>query len=76
MTLWIFINEKIDLSTCIEHLSEREQYIISRRFFYGNTLQEIGDDLDLTRERVRKIEYEALKKIKKELSYKEEHYWA
>jgi len=72
----LFINEKIDLSTCIEHLSEREQYIISRRFFYGNTLQEIGDDLDLTRERVRKIEYEALKKMKKELSYKEEHYWA
>jgi RNA polymerase primary sigma factor len=72
----IYLNEKIDLKTCIEHLNDREQYIIKRRFFYGNTLQEIGDDLSLTRERVRKIEFEALKKIKKELATKKYYFLA
>lgn len=72
----IYLNEKIDLKNCIEHLDDREQYIIRRRFFYGNTLQEIGNDLDLTRERVRKIEFEALKKIRKELDNKKEYYLA
>jgi DNA-directed RNA polymerase sigma subunit (sigma70/sigma32) len=32
------------------------------------TLQEIGDTLNLSRERVRQIESEALKKLKKEMS--------
>lgn len=72
----IYLNEKIDLRTCIEHLNDREQYIIKRRFFYGNTLQEIGEDLDLTRERVRKIEFEALKKIRKELETQKNYFLA
>lgn len=72
----IYLNEKIDLRTCIEHLNDREQYIIKRRFFYGNTLQEIGDDLDLTRERVRKIEFDALKKIRKELETQKNYFLA
>lgn len=65
-----YLNEKIDLKECISHLDDREQYIIKKRFYYGNTLQEIGNDLDLTRERVRKIEFNALRKIKKELSFR------
>jgi len=32
------------------------------------TLQEIGDHLSLSRERVRQIESEALRKLKKEMS--------
>ncbi len=66
----VYLNEKIDLDNCISHLNEREQFIIKKRFYFGATLQEIGDELSLTRERVRKIEFGALNKIKKELSFK------
>ncbi len=65
-----YLNEKIDLDNCISHLSKREQYIIKKRFYFGATLQEIGNDLSLTKERIRKIEFRALGKIKKELSFK------
>lgn len=52
---------------CMEALSEREAEIMSRRFglYTGTplTLDAIGKRLGLTRERVRQIEAEALKKL-------------
>ena len=51
-----------------EKLSEKEREILKLRFgFYGNTktLEEIGQEYDLSRERIRQIERLALKKLLK-----------
>ncbi len=60
-------------------LDEREQYIIRQHFGVPattirrktKTLRQIGDDLGITRERVRQIELEALRKLRQRLSDEE-----
>jgi RNA polymerase sigma-32 factor len=54
----------------MKRLSEKEMYVIKNRIMADEplTLQEIGNYLHLSRERVRQIEGEALKKLKKEMS--------
>ena len=50
------------------NLDERELDVIKRRFgFYGKmqTLEEIGRDYGLTRERIRQIENRSLKKLRR-----------
>jgi len=62
-----------------DNLTEREQYIILNRFgLVGSpirketkTLQQIGDELDLSKERVRQIELLALQKLRQSLSIEE-----
>ncbi|MDP2676719.1 MAG: sigma-70 family RNA polymerase sigma factor [bacterium] len=56
------------LSGALEILSTRERYIVTQRFgLYeeAKTLDEIGNQFSLTRERIRQIEKEALRKIAK-----------
>jgi len=55
-------------------LNERESYIIKNRIIVDNplTLQEIGDQLHITRERVRQLEKQALKKLQLALPYRGE----
>ena len=53
----------------MKRLNEKEAFIIKNRIMAESplTLQEIGDHLRLSRERVRQIESEALKKLRKEM---------
>jgi len=48
---------------------ERTQKIMRRRFVDDLTLEEIGDEVGLTRERVRQIVYETLKTLRKRLDW-------
>jgi RNA polymerase primary sigma factor len=55
------------LRSLIATLSDRERTVLDRRFGLstrdGETLQEVGDDFGVTRERIRQIEDKALKKL-------------
>jgi RNA polymerase sigma-32 factor len=59
-----------EIEKAMKRLNEKEIYVIKNRIMSDSplTLQEIGDHLALSRERVRQIESEALKKLKKEIS--------
>jgi RNA polymerase sigma-32 factor len=59
-----------EIQNALNRLNEKEAYVIKNRVMADSplTLQEIGDHLKLSRERVRQIESEALKKLKKEMS--------
>jgi RNA polymerase primary sigma factor len=58
----------------VANLSPREQKILEMRFGLtdgvAHTLEEVGQEFDVTRERIRQIEAKALEKIKKDASIK------
>jgi RNA polymerase sigma-32 factor len=60
-----------DIAGALSNLNERESYIIQHRVMADNpeTLQEIGDRYNITRERARQIEKQALKKVQLALPY-------
>ena len=49
----------------LELLTPREYEVIYRRFYEGRTLEEVGQFIYVTRERVRQIEYKALHKLER-----------
>jgi RNA polymerase sigma-32 factor len=59
----------------LSKLNEKERFIIEKRILEENpmTLQEIGDLLQITRERVRQIEARALKKLKDIISSQQQN---
>ncbi len=59
-----------EVQHAMKRLNEKEVYVIKNRIMADEplTLQQIGDHLKLSRERVRQIESEALKKLKREFS--------
>jgi RNA polymerase sigma-32 factor len=61
--------QKDEVSKALAKLNERERYIITQRIMRDKplTLQEIGDTLKLSRERIRQIEKEALTKLRREM---------
>ena len=62
---------KRDIAGALANLNERESYIIHNRVMADDpqTLQEIGDKYNITRERARQIEKQALKKVQLALPY-------
>jgi RNA polymerase primary sigma factor len=57
-----------EVKRALSSLSDREQRVLSLRYGLGTdreyTLEEIGRDLSVTRERVRQIEHRALQKLR------------
>jgi RNA polymerase nonessential primary-like sigma factor len=57
-----------NLSFWLEELSEKQREVIARRFglrgYEASTLEQVGKEIGLTRERVRQIQVEALKRMR------------
>jgi len=68
---------KEQLAKILRTLSEREQKIIKMRFGIGggksHTLEEVGAEFSVTRERIRQIEAKALSKLRKNKDTKKLH---
>ena len=62
---WI---ETLSLSDAMNHLSERENFIIQLRFFEGKTQMEVADEIHISQAQVSRLEKSALKSIRKYLS--------
>lgn len=52
------------LTKQLSTLAPREEYVVRRRFFGDDQLEEIAEDMGVTRERVRQIEGKALRKLR------------
>ena len=61
-------NLKNQVSTVLETLTQREAKVLRMRFGIGmntdHTLEEVGQQFSVTRERIRQIEAKALRKLK------------
>lgn len=61
-------NLRLHVESLLGQLTENQQEVIARRFglrgFEKTTLEEVGKEIDLTRERVRQIQVEALKTLR------------
>jgi RNA polymerase sigma-32 factor len=65
---------ELEVQNAMKRLNEKEVYVLQNRIMAEEplTLQQIGDHLKLSRERVRQIESEALKKLKREFGTRSE----
>jgi len=56
------------ISAWLDELSDKQREVVSRRFglrgYESSTLEEVGREIGLTRERVRQIQVEALKRLR------------
>jgi RNA polymerase nonessential primary-like sigma factor len=59
---------KDSIANWLDELSEKQREVVSRRFglrgYESSTLEEVGREIGLTRERVRQIQVEALKRLR------------
>ena len=62
------VDMPVDFGQAIEYalsfLSPTDQHIVNERLRYGKTLQEIGDNMQISRERIRQYEERAYKKLR------------
>jgi RNA polymerase nonessential primary-like sigma factor len=58
-----------NIEECLAQLSDKQREVVERRFglhgYSVSTLEEVGREIGVTRERVRQIQMDALKKLKK-----------
>lgn len=61
-------NLRLHIESLLDKLTDNQQQVIARRFglrgFEKATLEDVGKEIDLTRERVRQIQVEALKTLR------------
>jgi RNA polymerase nonessential primary-like sigma factor len=59
---------RLSIAEWLEELSDKQREVIARRFglagYEGATLEEVGREIGLTRERVRQIQVEALRRLR------------
>ncbi len=62
------LDESKAIKSCMKKLTDRERYVLENRFGFATgerrTLEVIGGELSITRERVRQIEAKALKRLR------------
>lgn len=62
-------NLRLHVESLLDQLSENQREVIARRFglrgYDKSTLEDVGESIELTRERVRQIQVEALKSLRK-----------
>ena len=61
-------NDLVD--EAIEKLPSRDRVVIEQRYKKGRTLQEVGESLELSRERIRQLETRAFKQMRKFIARK------
>ncbi len=59
--------EKLSLSDAMNHLSERENFIINLRFFEGKTQMEVADEIHISQAQVSRLEKNALRLMRQYL---------
>ncbi|MDH3980052.1 MAG: RNA polymerase sigma factor RpoS [Gammaproteobacteria bacterium] len=63
----------LNVEECLAQLSDKQREVVERRFglhgYSVSTLEEVGKEIGVTRERVRQIQMDALKKLKKILEH-------
>ncbi len=59
--------EELSLEAAMSHLSERERYIITLRFFEGKTQMEVAENIKISQAQVSRLEKNALKVMKQYL---------
>jgi len=62
---WI---EDLSLEAAMEHLGERERYIIQLRFFQGKTQMEVANEINISQAQVSRLEKNALRVMKQYLN--------
>lgn len=60
--------EELSLEAAMEHLGERERYIIKLRFFEGKTQMEVADEIKISQAQVSRLEKNALRVMRQYLS--------
>jgi RNA polymerase nonessential primary-like sigma factor len=62
-----------NIEDCLSQLSDKQREVVERRFglhgYSVSTLEEVGQEIGVTRERVRQIQMDALKKLKRILEH-------
>ena len=61
---WI---EDLSLQAAMDHLNERERYIIKLRFFEGKTQMEVAEQIKISQAQVSRLEKNALRIMKQYL---------
>lgn len=56
--------EQLSLSDAMDHLNERENYILRLRFYEGKTQMEVAEEIHISQAQVSRLEKSALRSIR------------